>query len=116
MTFAKNLEGWVGWSAMWLGFQTERTARTKARKPGRALAWLTAPSRLGALQGRASQNWTWRGWCMVSDKIRQKPVPREQGVRPQGRRRSEKAEDRAEDLAISVSKGWGGRKGVITGW
>lgn len=32
-------------------------------------------------------------------------------MRPQGHRRSEKREDRAGDLAISISKGWGGRRG-----
>ena len=43
-------------------FQTERTVtHTKAEKPVRALTWLTAPTTLRALEGRASQNWTQRG-------------------------------------------------------
>lgn len=60
----RSLEGWVECRVSGSGkaFQTERTVtHTKAEKPVRALTWLTAPTTLRALEGRASQNWAQRG-------------------------------------------------------
>ena len=78
--------------------KAESTVCTLARRPGRALTQLTFPSRPGVLWHRASQD---LGMDGLASGVRQSRAGAcLKGVRSQGHRRSEKAEERAGDLAV----------------